>query len=249
MSSDRLARSKYEFVLAAEAEGEDGAQSLLTARPTTASRYYETMISAFVCVLLCGNLMGTKVSQLSLCLLNCVEVSFGAGIIFFPISYLFGDVAVEVYGQQRARQMLWTGFGALLFAALASWAIVALPAAPEWPGQEAFQSVFGATPRVATASVIAYTLGEFLNVILFARLRAYTQGRFLWLRVVASTAVGAGIDTLVFYPCAFYGVVSLLYSPEVIADAPWRQWPNSVLTSVMLANYRLCSFSFSNGHL
>ena len=129
-------------------------------------------------------------------------------MLFFPLSYVFGDVLTEVYGYARARKVVWAGFGAMAFASVMSFVVLAFPPAPGWPHQEAFQTVFGNTPRIVLASLVAYFCGEFTNSYVLARLKVRTEGRFLWLRTIGSTIAGEGVDSLIFYPLAFYGVWS-----------------------------------------
>ncbi len=177
-------------------------------------RYYDLVMAAFVTVLLCANLIGaSKVAQIG-------GFAFGAGVLFFPLSYVFGDVLTEVYGYARARKVVWAGFGAMGFASVMSWVVLAFPPAPGWPHQEAFQTVFGNTPRIVFASLVAYFCGEFANSYTLARLKVRTEGRFLWLRTIGSTIVGEGVDSLLFYPLAFLGV-----------------WSRELVLTVMVTNY------------
>ena len=179
-------------------------------------RYYDLVMAAFVTVLLCANVIGAaKVAEIG-------GFTFGAGVLFFPISYVFGDILTEVYGYARARKVVWAGFGALVFASVMSWAILAFPPAPGWPHQEAYETVFGATPRIVLASLIAYFSGEFCNSYVLAKMKLFTQGRQLWTRTIGSTIVGEAIDSIIFYPVAFLGV-----------------WETELVWRVMVSNYLL----------
>jgi len=167
-------------------------------------RYYEFVMAAFVTVLICSNLIGpAKIAHLTLPVLG--DVIFGAGVLFFPISYVFGDVLTEVYGYARSRRVIWAGFGALAFAALMAAVVVALPPAAGWNNQAAYEIAFGSTWRIAAASMIAYFVGEFVNSFVLAKMKIMTEGRWLWSRFVGSTLFGEGVDSLIFYPLAFYG--------------------------------------------
>jgi hypothetical protein len=179
-------------------------------------KYYDLITAVFVTVLLCSNLIGPGKAA------SLWGFSFGAGILFFPISYLFGDILTEVYGYARARRVVWTGFGALAFASLMSWVVLALPPAPGWEGQEALAAVFGQTPRIVLASLAAFWVGEFVNSYALARMKVATAGRWLFSRTIGSTIVGAAIDSAIFYPVAFLGV-----------------WKTSLVMQVMLSNYVL----------
>lgn len=177
-------------------------------------KYFDLVMAAFVTVLLCSNLIGVpKVAEL-------FGFTFGAGILFFPISYVFGDILTEVYGYARSRKVIWTGFAALLFASFMTWIILALPPAPGWQDQAVFEKAFGQTPRIALASFTAYWCGEFTNSYIMAKMKVRMAGRHLWMRTIGSTIAGEGVDTLIFYPLAFLGV----WTPELIVQ-------------VMIANY------------
>lgn len=167
-------------------------------------RYYDFVMVAFVVVLVCSNLIGpAKIAQLDLPLVG--TLTFGAGVLFFPISYVFGDVLTEVYGYARSRRVIWTGFAALAFASAMAWIIVALPPAPFWENQRAYEIAFGSAWRISLAGLIAFACGEFVNSIVLAKMKVWTEGRWLWMRTIGSTIVGEGVDSLLFYPLAFYG--------------------------------------------
>jgi uncharacterized integral membrane protein (TIGR00697 family) len=167
-------------------------------------RYYEFVMVAFVVVLICSNLIGpAKIAQVDVP--GYGAFAFGAGVLFFPISYVFGDILTEVYGYARSRRVIWMGFAGLAFASLMSFVVVSLPPAPFWKNQEAYEIAFGLTWRIAAASMIAYFCGEFVNSYVLAKMKIMTQGRWLWTRTIGSTIFGEGVDSLIFYPLAFYG--------------------------------------------
>ncbi len=167
-------------------------------------RYYDLVMGAFVCVLLCSNLIGVrKVTHLSW---NGKELfAFGAGNLFFPIAYLFGDVLTEVYGYARSRRVVWAGFAALAFASFQSFAVVNLPPAAQFHDQAQLEWAFGSTWRIALGSLIGYFCGEFVNSFTLAKLKILTEGRWLWTRTIGSTIAGEAVDSVLFYPLAFYG--------------------------------------------
>jgi hypothetical protein len=188
---------------------------------TRTYRYYEFVMAAFVTVLICSNLIGpAKIAQVDLPLLGVV--SFGAGVLFFPISYVFGDVLTEVYGYARARRVIWAGFAGLGFAAFMATVVVALPPAPFWKNQAAYEIAFGTTWRIAAASMLAYFCGEFANSFVLAKMKILTAGRWLWTRTIGSTIVGEAVDSSLFYPFAFYGTGII---------------PNDKLPQVMLVQF------------
>lgn len=183
------------------------------ARPRS-YRYYDLVMAAFVTVLLCANLIGpAKVAKIG-------GVTFGAGVLFFPISYIFGDILTEVYGYARARKVVWAGFAALGFASFMATVVVAFPPAPGWPHQGAYETVFGSTWRIVLASLIAFWAGEFCNSYVLAKMKVRSEGRRLWTRTIGSTIVGEGVDSMIFYTVAFVGV-----------------WTAEQLMTVMVSNY------------
>jgi uncharacterized integral membrane protein (TIGR00697 family) len=177
-------------------------------------KYYDLVMALFVTILLCSNVIGAA----KVC--TVWGFTFGAGVLFFPISYIFNDVLTEVYGYARARKVVWAGFGAIIFASFMSWVVVTLPPAEGWNDQRAYEAVFGQTPRIVFASLTAFFVGEFANSYVLAKMKVKTSGRHLWARTIGSTIVGEGVDSLVFYPVAFYGV-----------------WENQLVLTVMLSNY------------
>ena len=167
-------------------------------------RYYELVMAAFVVVLICSNLIGpAKIAQIDLPLLGVV--TFGAGVLFFPVSYVFGDILTEVYGYARARKVIWAGFAGLGFASFMAAVVVALPPAPFWNNQAAYEIAFGSTWRVVLASMCAYFCGEFVNSYVLAKMKILTAGKWLWTRTIGSTISGEAVDSALFYPLAFYG--------------------------------------------
>ena len=184
-------------------------------------RYFPYVMAAFVAILLLSNLIGaSKPSYVTLP--GGAQWSFGAGVMFFPVSYIIGDVLTEVYGYANARRVIWTGFAALLFMAFMAAVVVALPPAADWPGQEAYEFVFGNSWRIVLASMAAFWAGEFANSFVLAKLKVLTGGQFLWMRTIGSTVVGQGLDSLIFYPLAFYGLAG--WPVEQLWQVVLSQW-------------------------
>jgi queuosine precursor transporter len=183
-------------------------------------KYFDFMMAAYVCVLLCANLIGpAKVATVNLPIIGAV--TFVAGVLFFPISYVFGDVLTEVYGYARDRRVVWAGFAALAFAALMATVVVHLPPADFWKGnQPAVEAIFGNTPRIVVASIIAFWSGTLVNSFVLAKMKIWTEGRWLWTRTIGSTLCGELVDSALFYSIAFYGL-----------------WPEDKLLAVMLTQY------------
>ena len=189
-----------------------------TAAEQRGFRHYDLLMAAFVAILLLSNVIGAgKVATLH-------GFTFGAGILFFPISYVLGDVLTEVYGYARARRCIWAGFAAVLFMAFMAWVVVALPPAADWTNQPAYEAVFGQVPRIVLASVCAFWAGEFVNAFVLARMKVWTDGRHLWTRTVGSTVFGQGVDSLIFYPLAFWGAGG---------------WTHALVLTVMVTNWAM----------
>jgi len=183
-------------------------------------KFYDLILGAYVCVLLCANLIGpAKVSTLHLPFIG--SVTFLAGVLFFPISYLFGDILTEVYGYARDRRVVWSGFGALLFAALMATVIVHLPPRDK---NSAVEAIFGNTPRIIAASIIAFWCGSFVNSYVLAKMKLWTRGRWLWTRTIGSTICGELVDSALFYTIAFAGL-----------------WSTDKLVPIMMTQYVLKS--------
>ncbi len=176
-------------------------------------KYFEFVMMSFVAVLMISNIASTKILDLG-------PFTFDGGTILFPLSYIFGDVLTEVYGYARSRRVIWSGFAAAALMAGVLALVGALPADASWSGQEAYNTILGQTPRIVAGSLIAYFVGEFSNSVVLAKLKVRTEGRWLWIRTIASTLVGEGLDTIIFVLIAFYGTL-----------------PSETLIAVMLSNY------------
>ncbi|MCW3848200.1 queuosine precursor transporter [Sphingomonas sp. LB-2] len=206
-------------------------------------RYFDYVMVAFVVILLLSNIIGaSKRSFLDLPLLG--HWPFGAGILFFPISYVIGDVLTEVYGYARARRVIWAGFVAMLFMILMCIVVVALPPDTGWTGQAAYEQIFGfgAIPRIAIASIIAFWAGEFVNSYVLARMKLMTQGRHLWTRTIGSTIFGEGVDSLIFYPLAFLGAPGWTVSQVLVIV--FTQWFLKVSWEVLLTPFTYLVVNF-----
>ncbi len=183
-------------------------------------RYFDFVMAAFVTVLLLSNVVGA--AKLTFINIDGEQWVYGAGILFFPLGYVIGDILTEIYGYARARRVIWAGFAAMLFMAFMCWVVVQLPPANVWDGQDAYERVFGQVPRIVFASIIAFWAGEFVNSYVMARMKIWTRGKALWSRTIGSTIAGQGVDSLIFYPLAFYGV-----------------WETSAVLTVMVTNWAL----------
>lgn len=201
----------------------------LGARPL---RYFDFVMAAFVVVLVLSNVIGA--AKLAAVDIFGHPFIFGAGILFFPVSYVIGDVLTEVYGYARARRCIWAGFGAMIFLAVMTVVVVAMPPAPGWNGQGAYEAVFGTlgeqTLRIVAASIAGFWGGEFVNAFVLSRMKLWTQGRMLWSRTIGSTVFGQAVDSLIFYPIAFLGV----WTTDQVLTVMVTNWALKVAWEVLL---------------
>ncbi len=162
-------------------------------------RYFDLITGLFVAVLLISNIASTKIVEIW-------KFTFDGGTILFPLSYIFGDILTEVYGYKKSRRVIWIGFFCALLMSLTLSLIGLIKPAGGWEHQEAYMAILGQTPRIVTASLIAYFAGEFSNSYILARMKILTKGRWLFARTIGSTIVGQAIDTVIFVIIAFLGV-------------------------------------------
>jgi len=177
------------------------------------SPYFVGIVGLFITTLIIANITAVK-------LIMVAGVIVPAAVMIFPVSYITGDVLTEVYGYSRARRVIWLGFMCNLVAVGAIWLGQILPPAPFWDGQAAYERILGYTPRLLTASFLAYLIGEFFNAYVMAKLKILTAGRWLWTRTVSSTLIGQGLDSLVFIAVAFAGTIPV----KTLALIVLTQW-------------------------
>jgi hypothetical protein len=178
-------------------------------------RYLGIISTFFVVVLIVSNIASTKI-------IGWQWLAFDGGTLLFPFSYIFGDILTEVYGYKQSRRVIWLGFGSAILMSLMLMMVGALPPAPGWENQSAYEKILGLTPRLVIASLLAYLIGSFSNSIILAKLKVWTNGRWLWLRTIGSTVVGEFLDSVIFVVLAFGGILS---------------WP--LIGAVILSNYFL----------
>ena len=161
---------------------------------------FVTCAALFVTCLLTANTIASK-------LIVVAGLVLPVAIIIFPVSYILADVLTEVWGYGAARRVIWLGFACNALMVLTIALGGAIPPAPFWKGQAAYTEIFGQTPRILSASFLAYLAGEFANAYVLAKVKIWTGGRWLWVRTIGSTVVGEGLDSIVFIGLAFVGVV------------------------------------------
>ncbi|ABQ66790.1 conserved hypothetical integral membrane protein [Rhizorhabdus wittichii RW1] len=204
-------------------------------------RYFDFVMAAFVTILLLSNVLGAgKVAVVHIPGIG--PWPFGAGILFFPVGYVIGDIMTEVYGYGRARRCIWAGTAALLFMVVMSLVVVALPPDKNWTGQAAYEQVFGQVPRIVVASITAFWAGEFVNSYVLAKMKLWTGGKHLWTRTIGSTVAGQGVDSLIFYPLAFLGAEG--WTSNLVFKVLVTQWVLKVSWEVILtpATYVVVNF-------
>jgi uncharacterized integral membrane protein (TIGR00697 family) len=196
-------------------------------------RYYDLIMALFVCVLIVSNVASSaKFIDWGFSIFN-VRMIFDAGTVLFPVSYIFGDVLTEVYGFKRSRRVIWTGFALLGFSSLIFILIRYLPGTADWiaqGGPEKYDYVLGGMINggIAVASLLGYFIGEYSNSVVMAVMKVLTRGHFLWMRTIASTLVGEGLDTLVFV-----GVATTISVWTGMGLFQWRDYGSLVLTNYL----------------
>ncbi|MDD2680631.1 MAG: queuosine precursor transporter [Patescibacteria group bacterium] len=176
-------------------------------------KYLSAISVFFVAVLLISNVASSKIIDLG-------YFVFDGGTLLFPLSYIFGDILTEVYGYQKTKQVIWLGFISALLMSLVFIVVGVLPAASDWHNQDAYNKILGLTPRIVIASLLAYSLGQFFNAFVLAKMKVLTKGKWLWLRTISSTVIGELVDSFLFIIIAFFGIL-----------------PNSLLITLIISNY------------
>lgn len=188
-------------------------------------KYLDLITAVFITALIASNLVASKTTQI-------FGFTIGVGIFVFPVSYIFGDILTEVYGYRRSRRVIWLGFASAGLAALIFFLCDIAPAAPNYKHQAAFHTILGQTPFILVASLTAYFVGEFCNSYVMAKMKIWSEGKHLWMRTIGSTIVGEGVDSLIFYPLAFFVFPMLLGFKSAV-------WAGSMVIAVMINNYIL----------
>ena len=209
-------------------------------------KYYDLIIALFVTVLLVSNIASSaKIVDWGVSIFG-LPLSFDAGTLLFPISYIFGDVLTEVYGYRRSRRVIWVGFGMAALMAATLWLVGKLPGEAVWQtsvGDHTYDLILGGVSNggIIVASLAAYFAGEFSNSFVLAKMKIATQGRWLWTRTIGSTLVGEGVDSI-----AFVGIATLfrVFAPEsalslIVTNYIFKVFIEVIMTPV---TYRIISF-------
>jgi len=189
-------------------------------------KYLDIIMVAFVLVLVLSNIASSaKIIDWGI-RLGPIPLSFDAGTLLFPISYILGDVITEVYGFKRSRRIIWIGFGALVFSALVFWFVQILPGEASWQaqvGQETFDQILGSmsSGAIIAASLAGFFAGSFSNAIMMAVMKLLTKGKMLWTRTIGSTIIGEAVDTFTF----------------ILVAAALGVFPWSLFWSLTITNY------------
>ncbi len=202
-------------------------------------KYYDLILALFAAVLLISNIAAVK-------LINIGPIVTDGGAILFPLAYIFGDVLTEVYGYAYARRAIWTGFGVMLLAVVAFTVVRYLPPSPEWSNQQSYVDILGFFPRIVLASLTAYLVGEFMNSFVLAKLKIRYQGKKMWLRLIGSTVVGEGLDTVIFGLIAFGGILS----PASMVNFILVGWSFKTMVEVVMlpVTYRVINYLKNQEH-
>lgn len=198
----------------------------MNTQPQRIYRFLNLVTSLFVTILIISNIASSaKIIDWGTSILG-IRLSFDAGTLLFPVSYIFGDVLTEVYGFRRSRQVIWTGFTCLAISSLVLWIVRILPGEATWQtyaGDTAYKAILGgmSSGGIVLASLAAYIAGEFTNSMILARMKVLTHGRWLWSRTIGSTLIGEGVDTLIF-----------IFIATLAGVFPW-----SLFITLLITNY------------
>ena len=189
-------------------------------------RYFDLIMAVFVTVLVVSNIASSaKIVDWGFSLFG-VPMAFDAGTILFPVGYIFGDILTEVYGYKQSRRAIWAGFACLVLTAVIFWIIGRMPGEATWQGyagDAAYTAILGGVSSggIVLASLAGYWTGEFTNSFILAKMKVLTNGRWLWMRTIASTIFGQLVDTVMFVVVA-----------SVFGVFPW-----SLFTTLIVTNY------------
>jgi queuosine precursor transporter len=189
-------------------------------------RFFDLIMAVFVTFLVVSNIASSaKIVDWGVSLFG-VRLAFDAGTILFPISYIFGDILTEVYGYKRSRRVIWVGFACLALSAVILGAVRAMPGEVTWQayaGDDAYSAILGgmSTGGIVLASLAGYWTGEFTNSVILAKMKVWTEGRWLWARTIGSTIFGQLVDTLMF----------------VVVASAFGVFPWSLFLTLTLTNY------------
>lgn len=163
------------------------------------SRKFTVLAILFCVCLIASNLFETKIFTAGF-------ITLTGGFILFPVSYILNDCISEVYGYGKAKFVILTAFAMNVFFVLASQLVKILPGASFWDGQAHFDYIFNANLRITVASMLAFLAGSIMNAKVMSRMKIRDGERRFGLRAILSSLAGEGIDSLVFFPIAFFGV-------------------------------------------
>jgi uncharacterized integral membrane protein (TIGR00697 family) len=161
------------------------------------------------------------------------SLSFTSGVLLWPLVFLMTDIINEYFGRRGVQFVSWLTVGLIIYAFIAAYLAIDLKPAEFWVGvnaargvpdmQAAFANVFGQGLWTIVGSLIAFLIGQLIDIAVFQRIRQLTGERWIWLRATGSTAISQLIDSYV-----------VLYIAFVIGP---QQWPASLFLAVGTVNY------------
>lgn len=186
-------------------------------------RKYLFLSTIFISSIIASNIIAVKIIEINGNLVPC-------GILIFPFSYIIGDILVEVYGLQKAKDTIIAGFLGNIIVVFFVFIALKIQPASLWEEQSSFESILSQTPRILLASLMGYVTGSLANAKIMSLVKSWTKKKFLWLRTISSTVIGEGIDTLVFLVIGFYGI----YSNNILFDMIVFQYVFKVAYEVII---------------
>ncbi|HTV48566.1 MAG TPA: queuosine precursor transporter [Phycisphaerae bacterium] len=186
-------------------------------------KYLGLLAALNITFLLVSNFTAARI--ISIC-----GIGVSVTILYFPLTYLIADILTEVYGYSRARSIIWLSIFCSVVGAAVAGAQLLVPSAVFFKGDTAYQQIFSSTPKIAIAGLLAVLVGDFCNSYVLAKIKIWNKGKYLWFRFVASTIVGEGLNTLIFYGIALYGVLP----NNLLLQSIFMGWTAKTLVEVVM---------------
>ena len=196
-------------------------------------RFINLLTALNVTFLLVSDFTGARI-------IGVYHIGVSVTVLYFPITYLIGDVVTEVYGYAHSRRVIWISMFCSIIGSAIAGGQLAVPAADFFSVDAAYRTVFSPSLKVSAAGLLAFFAGDVCNSYVLAKLKIWDGGKRLWVRFVASTVVGEGVNTALFYGIALYSVLP----QRLMLRAILLGWTAKVIVEVVMlpVSYRVVAF-------
>jgi uncharacterized integral membrane protein (TIGR00697 family) len=222
-------------------------KSIISSKPT---RLFLILGGFFIANTIIAEYIGVKIFSLEESLgvqpvnLNLFGVAFSfnltAGVLLWPVVFIMTDIINEYYGKRGVKFLSYLAVGLISYAFCVSFMAINLTPASWWTGskevagvpdmQHAYSAVFGQGLWIIVGSMVAFLVGQVLDVLIFHRIKKATGEKYIWLRSTGSTLVSQLIDSFVVLGIAFY------IGPK-LQPSQGTPWTLPQLLSVGTGNY------------